>query len=134
MRWPVPFSKARMIGAAIGLAAVFHTTLVAGQPITMPNLAWPGLTQDDVDRMHAAAARLYEGRSIGNVERWRSPSSGDAGEVTLVRSFTAGGMPCRTMDYTVRSAAATTQLGRFVVTWCRIQEGVWKIVEIPPPP
>jgi surface antigen len=133
MRWPPSFSKAWFIAAAIGLTMVFRTALLAAPPVAIPSLVWPGLTQDDIDRMHAAAARLYEGRSIGSVERWRSPSSGDAGEVTLVRSFDAAGMPCRTIDYKVRHAAMTTQLRLYVVTWCRVQEGDWKIVEIPPP-
>src|SRR5262249_9108158 len=31
--------------------------------------------QDDIDRMEAAAARLYEGRSIGTIERWRNPDT-----------------------------------------------------------
>jgi surface antigen len=99
-----------------------------------PQLGWPGLTRDDLARMHAAAARLYQGQSIGTVERWRSPQSGDAGAVTLVRSFDEKGMPCRTLDYTIRFEAQRDSPDHYLLNWCRIPDGAWKIVELAPPP
>src|SRR5262249_58969980 len=90
-------------------------------------LVWPGLTPDDVERMYAAAARLYEGRSIGTIERWRSPDSGDAGEVKLTRSFEANGMPCRTLDFTVRVEVKRNSPRHFVSTWCNVPDVGWKI-------
>jgi surface antigen len=110
-----------------------HSRAVLSQVIPAPLLAWPGLTQDDIDRMHAAAARLYEGRSIGTVERWRSPDSKDAGEVKLIRSFESHGMPCRTIDYTIRFESARNSPDHYIINWCRISEDTWKIVEIPRP-
>jgi surface antigen len=103
-------------------------------PSQMPGteLAWPGLTPDDVERMYAAAARLYEGRSIGTIERWRSPDSSDAGEVKLVRSFDANGMPCRTLDFTIRVEVKRNSPRHFVSTWCKVADVGWKIVELPP--
>lgn len=97
----------------------------------MGNVFWPGLSQDDLDRMSAAGARLYEGGSIGTVERWRNPDSNNAGEVKLIRSFESQGMPCRTLDYTVRFSSARTKLSRYVINWCKIPSGEWKIVELP---
>jgi hypothetical protein len=94
-------------------------------------VVWPGLTPDDVDRMSAAAARLYEGRSIGTVERWRNPDTKDAGEVKLVRIFAANGMPCRTLDYLIRFETATNTPRHFVSTWRKIADDDWKIVELP---
>jgi len=96
-------------------------------------LGWPGLTDDDIVRMHAAAARLYEGRSIGTIERWRSPASKDAGEVKLIRSFDANGMPCRTIDYLIRFETARDMPDHYVVNWCRVPGGIWKIVELAQP-
>jgi hypothetical protein len=116
-----------LVGAASG--AVPQQLLAQNLDLS---LAWPGLTQDDVERMHAAAARLYEGRSIGTVERWRSPESKDAGEVKLVRSFASHGMPCRTIDYTVRFEAKRNGPDHYVIDWCLVAEGSWKIVELPP--
>lgn len=96
-------------------------------------LTWPGLPQDDLDRMGAASARLYEGRSIGTVERWRNPDTQDAGEVKLIRDFDTHGMPCRTLDYTIRFNEHRDRPDHYVLTWCRISEGTWKIVEVPGP-
>jgi hypothetical protein len=96
-------------------------------------LAWPGLTEDDFNRMHAAAAKLYESQSVGTVERWRSPESEDSGEVKLIRSFTANGMPCSELDYVIRFQARLISPDHYVVNWCKVGNGEWKIVEIPAP-
>jgi surface antigen len=99
----------------------------------MGNVFWPGLSQDDLNRMQAAGERLYEGTSIGTVERWRNPDTQNAGEVKLTRSFQSQGMPCRTLDYTVRFVSAPTKPSRYVTNWCKIASGEWKIVELPRP-
>ncbi len=100
----------------------------------VPNdVVWPGLSPDDIARMHAAGARLYEGRSIGTIERWRSPESKNAGEVRLVRSFNEHAMPCRTLSYDIRFEAARDKPSRYVVNWCKVESGERKIVELPPP-
>ena len=72
------------LNTALALLLAAASSAGAVQFATGPSVLWPGLSQDDVDRMQAAAARLYEGRSIGTVERWRNPDSKDAGEVKLV--------------------------------------------------
>ncbi len=123
--------KYRMGQLGIGFWLVIAPCSVASaQTVALPVLAWPGLTQDDVNRMHASAARLYEGRSIGTVERWRSPGSRDAGEAKLVASFVAAGMPCRTIDYTVRFETARSRLDHYVLNWCQVSGGAWKVVEL----
>ena len=116
-------------GVAFGLLVAGASNAAVAQTALAPVLAWPGLTQDDLDRMHAAAARLYEGKSIGTVERWRSPESKDAGEVKLVRSFEEHGMPCRTLDYTIRYETRRDSPTHYVINWCRIPGDTWKIVE-----
>ena len=122
---------------ALSIATGFLLTLASQAsfsqqlpPLTGP-LAWPGLTADDVDRMAAAAARLYEGRSIGTVERWRNPDTKVAGEIKLVRIFDANGMPCRTLDYQIRFDVARNTPRHYVATWCKIPNDDWKIVELP---
>ncbi len=119
--------------AALAVLLAVASSAGAVQFATGPSVLWPGLSQDDVDRMQAAAARLYEGRSIGTVERWRNPDSKDAGEVKLVRSFESHGMPCRTLDYTIRFESRRNRTDHYVLNWCRVEEGSWKVVELPRP-
>jgi hypothetical protein len=126
-------TQIRLLCAVFALLVVSHSKSVLAQPIPTPLIAWPGLTQDDIERMHAAAARLYEGRSIGTVERWRSPDSKDAGEVKLIHSFDSHGMPCRTIDYTIRFESARNRPNHYIINWCRISEDTWKIVELARP-
>jgi len=115
------------------LAFACHCAMAQRSPF-LPSIDRPGLTNDDMERMDAAAARLYQGRSIGTVERWRSPVSKNAGEVKLVRSFDTHGMPCRIIDYTIRFEVMRDSPDHYVITWCRVENNVWKVVEVPPPP
>ena len=116
----------------LGVALIMLVLSLAGRAAAQwSTIYWPALTEDDFNRMEAAAARLYEGRSIGSVESWRSPESKDAGEVKLTRAFDVNGMPCRTLDYTILLQARKTPPDHYVVNWCRVQGGEWKIVELP---
>jgi len=101
-----------------------------------PALEFPGLSQATLNGMHAAAAKLYlyERQPVGTVETWTSPD-GTSGEVKLVRSFDSSNMPCRTIDYTIDSQGTGRGLNPhdYILTWCRLPGGTWKIVEVPPP-
>ena len=103
--------------------------MIAAQPVFMNFL--PKLTKGDIARMHAAAARLYEGQSrpVGSSERWTSTDSNDAGEVKLVRRFNASGIPCRTIDYMIQVIGAGDGAEHYVVNWCHLPDKGWKIVE-----
>jgi hypothetical protein len=133
----VPFSlfaRKCLFTIVAGLLVTSVAANVSLAQLFLPNaVAWPGLTQDSLDRMNAAAARLYEGRSIGTVERWRNPDSKDAGEVKLVRKFDSHGMPCRTLDYVIRFQTERNSPTHYVANWCKVQGEEWKIVELAPP-
>jgi hypothetical protein len=102
-------------------------------PLPVPGIGWPGVSSDDVARMHAAAAQLYESESrpIGAVERWHNPDTKDAGEVQLIRSFSERGIPCRAVRYTIRYEGSQNRVDHYLVNWCHIQGAGWKIVEFP---
>ena len=117
--------------SAVAIATVSHGA--PAQTLLNEDVAWPGLTRGDIERMHAAAARLYDGRSIGTVEQWRNAHSKNAGEVKLTRTFTARGMPCRTLVYTTQFNVDRTRLSSATINWCMVQKGEWKIVELLPP-
>ena len=127
------FAWKLVFGIVGGLLPILPANVSQAQ-LFLPNaVAWPGLTQDNLDRMNAAAARLYEGKSVGTIERWRNPNTKDAGEVKLVRSFDSHGMPCRTLDYIIRFEVSRDSPNHYVINWCKIQGGEWKIVELAPP-
>jgi surface antigen len=128
-----PIVRLSAVPLALALLAVSTGDAGAVAPSLSFELAWPGLSQDDLDRMHAAAARLYEGRSIGTVERWRNPDTKDAGVVKLLKSFEAHGMSCRTIDYTIRFESRRDRPNHYVLNWCKQPDGTWKIVELAPP-
>lgn len=117
--------------AALAAFVALAPNMIAAQPVFVPSASLPKLTQDDIARMHAAAARLYEGQSrpVGSSERWSSAGSNDAGEVRLVRSFNVNGMPCRTIDYIIQVAGAEDREEHYVVNWCQLPDKGWKIVE-----
>jgi hypothetical protein len=119
---------ARSGGAALALLAALASTPAAAQ--MFPSIGHRPLTPDDMERMKAAAARLYEGQSIGRVERWRSPTSKNAGQLTLTRIFTARGMPCRTIVYTIRFHYDRDALRQYKYNWCMVSSNTWKIVEL----
>jgi len=127
MTAPDPSCRIRSIGVVLAAVATLASTPAAAM---WPPLGPHALTNDDLARMEAAAARLYEGQSIGRVERWRSPISKDAGELTLTRIFTARGMPCRTIVYTTRFQADRATLSQYKYTWCMVSPNNWKMVEL----
>jgi surface antigen len=127
-----PFRAALLGLVACLLYPVVGTGLAAAPgPLVGADLAWPGLSQSDVDRMQAAAARLYEGRSIGTVERWFNPDTKNAGEIKLVKSFSSNGMACRELDYVIRFDTVRNSPTRYTSDWCKLPSGDWKIVELP---
>jgi surface antigen len=130
----LPFLGSTECRAFVVLLALLLSVSIADAGTTIPipqGMPWSGLSRDDLNRMHAAAARLYEGRSIGTIERWRNPDSNDAGEVKLLRQFEAKGMPCSQIEYTIR-LAGTQELRRYALSWCKLSTGDWKIVDVAP--
>ena len=116
--------------AALAALVTLAPNMIAAQPVFVPSASLPKLTQDDIARMHAAAARLYEGQSrlVGSSERW-GVDSNDAGEVKLVRSFNVNGIPCRTIDYIIQVAGVEDGEEHYVVNCCQLYDKGWKIVE-----
>jgi surface antigen len=120
----------RLSAFAVSLMLLLPSSIAGAEvQIAQLGLPWSGLSRDDLGRMHAAAARLYEGRSIGTVERWRNPDSNDAGTVTLLRQFETKGMPCSQIEYKFL-VAETGELRHYTLDWCKISSGEWKIVDL----
>ncbi len=123
-------SLRRGFGAALAVLAVAVCPVVATAQ-SFPRLsesAWSNLSRDDLDRMNDAAARLYEGKSIGTVERWRNPDTKNAGSVRLEDRFQSKGMPCWRLDYTIRIEQTKDHPSHYVLNWCKTPAGEWKIL------
>ena len=98
-----------------------------------PGLEFPGLSEAALHSMHAAATKLFEGRPVGAFDTWTSPDGTASGQAKLLRSFDAYNMPCRTIEDTVsvQGTLSTLYPSHYVLTWCRLPAGVWKIVPVP---
>jgi hypothetical protein len=132
------FSLRRVFGPpawGLALLVAVSSPAVAQVGLGNPALEFPGLSQAALDNMHAAAAKLFDGRVAGAVETWATPDGGTSGTVQLLRSFTAYNMPCRTIDYVIElpGTLSTANPNHYVLNWCRIPAGAWKIVQIPTP-
>ncbi|MBV8400181.1 MAG: hypothetical protein JOZ58_25650 [Acetobacteraceae bacterium] len=115
--------------------------LVAAAPATLaqlliyPDIAFPGITPAALDRAHQAATKLFEGHPAGSVEPWTSPDGTANGQAKLLNAFDLKEMPCRTIEYTVsfQGTVSTKYPDHYIVTWCRVPSGSWKIVDVPTP-
>ena len=130
------FHYVRLPSQALALMLIASSPALAQFADFDPGLEFPGLSQATLGSMHAAAARLthQDGAAVGTVEKWTSPD-GTNGEVKLLRVFVSSRMPCRTVDYLIgpQDAADGPNPNDYVLTWCRLPAGMWKIVPVPPP-
>ena len=88
----------------------------------------PTLTKEDLSVGSAAFRMLLEKdpASIGEVETWIDPKTGNQGKFTLRRIFERTGMPCR--DVASEVIYKQTQTKRaFTLTACRVAGGDWKL-------
>lgn len=86
------------------------------------------MTHDDVTAATEASAKLYtpEKVTVGAVERWNNPKTGNSGVVTLVRVFERNGMPCREIVHHIKLVREGEQTYHF--NRCRVPTGEWKLV------
>ena len=125
----------RLPAHALALMVAITPAAVAQIGDYDPALTFPGLSQGALDSMHAAAAKLAEGRPIGTVEKWASPDGTMSGEVKLLHKFDSHNMPCGTVEYTigVQGTLSASYPSHYILNWCRLPDGVWKIVPVPTP-
>jgi surface antigen len=128
---PRPRWRLMAVALTLSVAPVTAGHAIAPTDSYVGGLGWVGFSKADLDSMNAAAARLYEGSVVGTTERWSSPDSGRAGAVMLIASFDFRGMPCRTLTYTIMSAGQGGYPGHYLMNWCQVSDGAWKIVEVP---
>jgi surface antigen len=118
------FRQAVALGAAmmsLGLCAAAHA-----QPMMNP-LRQLALSTEDFAMVGQAVDGLYDAGKIGVAQTWSNPESGNSGSVKIVDTFEYQGLPCRTVEHTVkiRRQADPKQV---VLKTCRDKDGAWKLI------
>jgi len=119
-----------LLAACVALPA-FVASPVSAQfiPTPMgPNIVPETLTHDDVTALSAASAKLYtaETVTVGSVEYWANPKTGNSGVVTIARVFERNGMPCREIVHRIKLVREGEQTYHF--NRCRVATGEWKLI------
>src|SRR5262249_53580290 len=111
------------------IAALTLYALVAAIPSSArvskyvdPNLA---LSADDLNLMKKAAREQLDGKPDGAVASWDNPKSGHSGTVTLLKSSTNAGQPCRRVRHSINAKGLATP-AHYVLNICKQADGSWK--------
>jgi surface antigen len=85
------------------------------------------LSQEDIDMLKAAAAKLYVGETaaVGTVESWSNEASGNSGTVELIGLFRHQDLPCRRLQHDIRIKGVSDPY-RFIFDRCKTADGSWK--------
>ena len=88
----------------------------------------PTLSRADLQAGKEAALRLldHDPATVGTVETWKSPSSGDSGSFTIERVYRRQGRDCRDVRARVRYRAGTER--SFLLRTCHV-DGQWKLAD-----
>lgn len=85
------------------------------------------LTTSDKQQIRELGKKLYrtDKATTGATEIWRNPKTGHQGSISVLRVYTKGAEPCRTVRYD--TSFDETNSTSYVVDWCREADGEWKI-------
>ncbi|WP_160936678.1 RT0821/Lpp0805 family surface protein [Teichococcus coralli] len=88
------------------------------------------LTREDLDLQRAAAQSLLAMNppAPGASKSWENSQSGARGEVSMLRAFEQGGMPCRDLKYFLANSGSTNST-EMVLKLCLTKAGEWKAVD-----
>ena|ERR1700676_1040748 len=123
------FPLRKALVTAVELLCIVPPAVASQSPLF--GLTWlEPLTNSDIERMGTATQQVLQQAPGALVAQWQNPASGHAGMIRLLHNFDAHGIPCRTLDYTIRYEEAVDSLDHYIVNWCRLSDGEWKIVEL----
>ncbi len=114
------------LAAALVLAALGAPVQAQLNPFTRAGFE---LSQEDIDLLVAAARKLYidESVTVGTVETWSNPKSGNTGAVQLVGTFDYKGLPCRRLQHDIKIKNVTNSF-RYLFDRCKTLSGEWKLL------
>lgn len=115
---------------AAGLAAVL--LLVSAAAVAQINpFGRTGfeLTSGDAEALGAASRKILDNPDapIGQKESWSNAQSGAQGTVQYEKSFSYKDLPCRRLQHDIIVPRASNDY-RFIIDYCRIESGEWKIL------
>lgn len=87
------------------------------------------LTQQDIELLGAAAAKLYQGETaeVGTVETWSNETSGNTGAVQLLTIFEHKGLTCRRLQHDIQVSKVANTF-RYIFDRCKTASGEWKVL------
>lgn len=83
------------------------------------------LTKEDIEIIKQTARQGLDGQPVGSVAEWSNDKSGNAGSVTLLRSFEYEGHECREVQHLIDPKGGSF-VQRYVMTNCKQEDGTWK--------
>jgi surface antigen len=81
-------------------------------------------TSADLKLLNSTRDQLLAAKDGDPTRRWQNPKNGATGVTTLLKTFTKDGLPCREIRYDIDVRG---QKRRYVVPYCQVRDGSWKI-------
>jgi surface antigen len=111
------------------LAAALFLFLAPGQTLAINMMAIGDLpirymTEEDRTLLADAARETLDKGADGQVRAWENTKTGARGELTPVATFQEAGRKCRDLEV---ANSAKGRSNRLVLTFCRQDDGDWKI-------
>ena len=82
-----------------------------------------GLNALDVALLERAVKQALDSQKQGATAVWEDKQSGEAGRASVLRVYEQNGMMCAEIEHVYTTGASN----RYVVPYCRITSGEWKI-------
>ena len=109
-----------------------HIALLAALPLVVAGSARAEDDFRDMPIIAEAVNAALEYQKTGTTVPWASAKTGNAGNITVLRTFFRGGTPCREYQRTLEKDGAVTDTVKGV--GCRANNGVWNLQEGNKPP
>lgn len=85
------------------------------------------LTKQDLAIIRRTVNEQVHGRTVGTSASWSNPESGNYGTITLVKRYTANGLPCESVGYTLATKKRPVSPEHYMLNSCRQPDGTWRI-------
>jgi surface antigen len=112
----------------IGIAAVFALTLAPhasqAQMFLGSRLGEVYFKGEDTKIIEKLAGEMLRNAPDGESRSWSNPATSNGGELTVIRSYQARGLPCRDMRVSSRIGDRSIV---YALSACRTAAGRWKI-------